>query len=262
MTHTRTHTHTHTHIQEWEMPPINMSYRERCHPSICHTSICHTHTGMKDATHQYRRPIWCLIVIGHFPQKSPTISRSLAENNLQRNTFYGSSPPFITCQYVILMGDISAVCCSVLQCVAVCCSVLQCVKWRMNTSRINSSRIDVSRVSSQYVPYAFAISVASASHTPYHLCILIGDIPHSYVSWLTNIRCECECECVCVWESVYVPECVCGGRWYLSFLCVMTHKYQIKRKSGLRRILFQMSDGARRDYRLLRETTLCVCERV
>jgi len=45
----------------------------------------------------WQRPIGCLIIIGHLPQKSPIISVSFAKNDLQLQACYGSSPPCLNC---------------------------------------------------------------------------------------------------------------------------------------------------------------------
>ena len=41
----------------------------------------------------WRRPIGCLIFIGHFPQKSPEICGSLSKNNLQLQRLVPASDP-------------------------------------------------------------------------------------------------------------------------------------------------------------------------
>jgi len=74
------------------------------------------HTQNKDAhahrhTHlRWQRPIGCLILIGHFLQKSPAISGSFAEGDLQSKESYALQPSCTRVQWLRPSDSVTSMC--------------------------------------------------------------------------------------------------------------------------------------------------------
>jgi len=79
----------------------------------------------------WQSPIRCLIFIGHVSQKSPIISGSVVERDLQLKASLDVYRLSVNCLSIVYLSlamclQVCCMCCSVLQCVAVCCRMLQC----------------------------------------------------------------------------------------------------------------------------------------
>jgi len=86
-----THTHTHTHIL---IHIYTNPYIQNLTSSVCPLPV-----------RRGRRHIRCLIFTGHCPQKSPIISGSFAERDLQLKASHACSPPCITHTRIHVSAD-------------------------------------------------------------------------------------------------------------------------------------------------------------
>ena len=91
-----------THLYAWHASCIQDLFVCIQNSFVCVTSLMYT---------GWRRPTGCLIFTGHFPQKSPIIIGSFAENDLQLKASYGFLPPCMMCTtWIVYMCDVTHSC--------------------------------------------------------------------------------------------------------------------------------------------------------